>query len=72
MRDNTLGKPGATRQVVGLACSPLRKSIEDHKRAAVGRAFHGVDIWIVDVDSTEVSRGTISEIAVRGPPVMLG
>ncbi len=37
-----------------------------------GRASFVTEVKIVDVDDVEVPRGTVGEIAVRGPNVMLG
>ncbi len=39
---------------------------------SAGRALVGVDVRIVDVTMTELARGDVGEIAVRGPGVMLG
>lgn len=39
---------------------------------AAGRASLAVDLRIVDEDMKEVPRGTVGEIAARGPTVMLG
>ncbi|MEQ8344756.1 MAG: long-chain fatty acid--CoA ligase [Sneathiellaceae bacterium] len=40
--------------------------------ASCGQACMGVELRIVDPDGREVPRGTIGEIAARGPNVMLG
>ena len=53
---------------------------ENHGEAArksglsrsVGRGGFGVNVKIVDVEGREVSRGTVGEIIVRGPNIMLG
>lgn len=39
---------------------------------ALGRAFSGVDVRVVDEAMRTVERGAIGEIAVRGPVVMSG
>jgi long-chain acyl-CoA synthetase len=53
---------------------------ENHTAAArrsglsrsVGRCALGVEVKIVDADDREVPRGTVGEIVVRGPNIMLG
>ncbi|MCA0243963.1 MAG: long-chain fatty acid--CoA ligase [Proteobacteria bacterium] len=53
---------------------------ENHGEAArrsglsrsVGRCALGVEVKIVDADDREVPRGTVGEIVVRGPNIMLG
>ncbi|AWY39188.1 fatty-acid--CoA ligase [Pseudomonas putida] len=42
------------------------------KMYSAGRAISCVELKIVDGDGREVPRGTVGEIAVRGPNVMLG
>jgi long-chain acyl-CoA synthetase len=42
------------------------------KLTSAGRAALGVEVRIQDADGVEVPRGTVGEIAVRGPVVMLG
>ena len=42
------------------------------KYKSAGRAVLGVEVRIVDQDDNEVPRGTVGEICVRGPNVMLG
>ncbi len=37
-----------------------------------GRASFGMEVRIVDADDVEVPRGTVGEVIVRGPNVMLG
>lgn len=53
----------------------------DHKRAldgephllkSAGRAVLGTEVRIVDENDQEVDRGTIGEVIVRGPQVMMG
>jgi len=39
---------------------------------SAGRAGYGAEVRIVDTQRAEVARGTVGEIAVRGPIVMLG
>jgi len=39
---------------------------------SAGRAGYGAEVRIVDIQGKEVPRGTVGEIAVRGPIVMLG
>ena len=39
---------------------------------SVGVPMHTVEVKIVDAEDNEVPRGTVGEIAVRGPNVMLG
>ncbi|MEJ8855122.1 long-chain-fatty-acid--CoA ligase [Variovorax robiniae] len=39
---------------------------------AAGRPTPGTDIRIVDADMNDVPRGTVGEVAARGPSVMLG
>ena len=41
-------------------------------RRSAGRAAAHAEVRIVDVDDNEVPRGTVGEIVVRGPHVMLG
>lgn len=43
-----------------------------NKRRCTGRVAHGVELRIVDPAGHEVPRGTVGEVAVRGPTVMLG
>lgn len=43
-----------------------------NKRKAAGRAAQAIEIRIVDEMDMEVPRGTVGEIVVRGPTVMLG
>jgi long-chain acyl-CoA synthetase len=43
-----------------------------NKRRCTGRPAHGVELRIVDLDGNEVPRGTVGEVVVRGPTVMLG
>lgn len=38
----------------------------EHRLASCGRPTYGVDLKIVDVDGTEVPRGQVGEIAMRG------
>ncbi|MGS8551752.1 AMP-binding protein, partial [Salmonella enterica] len=42
------------------------------KMYSAGRAVSCVELRIVDTDGNEVPRGTVGEIVVRGPNVMLG
>lgn len=42
------------------------------KLRSVGRASYCVEAKIVDTEGNEVPRGTVGEVAVRGPNVMLG
>ena len=42
------------------------------KFKSAGRAVLGVEVRIVDESDTEVARGTVGEICIRGPNVMLG
>jgi acyl-CoA synthetase (AMP-forming)/AMP-acid ligase II len=42
------------------------------KMHSVGRPAHTVEVKIVDQEGKEVPRGTVGEIVVRGPNVMLG
>jgi acyl-CoA synthetase (AMP-forming)/AMP-acid ligase II len=46
--------------------------IASGKMRSIGTAVSMVEVKIVDVHGVEVSRGTVGEIAVRGPNVMLG
>ncbi len=49
---------------------------EDHHQSrllrSAGRAVAGVELKIVDGQDNEVPRGTVGEVVVRGPNVMLG
>lgn len=54
---------------------PSRYLVEDRrlgKANSVGHAVRNVELHIVDPDGREVPRGTVGEIAVRGPNVMQG
>jgi long-chain acyl-CoA synthetase len=42
------------------------------KLRAAGQPIHGVDVRVVDENGDEVPRGTVGEVAVAGPTVMLG
>ncbi|MBX3642195.1 MAG: long-chain-fatty-acid--CoA ligase [Rubrivivax sp.] len=42
------------------------------KLRAAGRASYCTEVKIVDLDDREVPRGTVGEVVVRGPNVMLG
>ena len=42
------------------------------KLRSAGRASYCTEVRIVDADGLEVPRGTVGEVAVRGPNVMLG
>jgi long-chain acyl-CoA synthetase len=42
------------------------------KLRAAGRASYCIELRIVDADGNEVPRGTVGEVAVRGPNVMQG
>jgi acyl-CoA synthetase (AMP-forming)/AMP-acid ligase II len=42
------------------------------KLQSAGRAARCMEVRIVDVDDREVARGTLGEVVVRGPNVMLG
>ena len=42
------------------------------KLRSAGRASYCTEVRIVDVDDREVPRGTVGEVVVRGPNVMLG
>ncbi|WP_454766201.1 long-chain-fatty-acid--CoA ligase [Cupriavidus campinensis] len=48
------------------------EALASGKMASVGRAAHTVEVRIVDPEGREVPRGTVGEIIVRGPNVMLG
>ena len=50
-------------------------TVEGRKRGklrSAGRALPSVEVKIVDPDDQEVPRGTVGEVVVRGPTVMLG
>jgi len=42
------------------------------RRGSCGQAGHLVDVRIADLDDRDVPRGTVGEVQVRGPNVMLG
>ncbi|MEU7817549.1 long-chain fatty acid--CoA ligase [Pseudonocardia sp. NPDC049154] len=46
--------------------------LTDRLRRSAGRAAPHAEVRIVDAEDREVPRGTVGEIAVRGPHVMLG
>jgi long-chain acyl-CoA synthetase len=49
------------------------RAVIDHARArSCGRPVIGVQIRIVDLDGRSMPRGTVGEVAVRGPHVMQG
>jgi acyl-CoA synthetase (AMP-forming)/AMP-acid ligase II len=52
-------------------CHDLRSGHRGKLRSA-GRAVPGVEVRIVDAAGVEVPRGSVGEIAARGPGVMLG
>lgn len=47
-------------------------SLADGRMRSVGRPAFTTEVRIVDPEGNEVPRGTVGEIAVRGPGVMLG
>jgi long-chain acyl-CoA synthetase len=55
-------------------CSPFAayNHVNRHKPGSVGTAVEGFDIRILDDEGREVPRGTLGEICIRGPGVMLG
>ncbi|UVE16012.1 long-chain-fatty-acid--CoA ligase [Pseudomonas sp. LS44] len=60
---------------IGTTLAPEYHNEEHHhsgKMYSAGTAGACVEVRIVDTDDNEVPRGTIGEIAVRGPNVMLG
>jgi long-chain acyl-CoA synthetase len=48
------------------------EALASGKIHSVGRPVHTVEVRIVDTQGNEVPRGTVGEIVVRGPNVMLG
>lgn len=60
----------------GICTNPHENHGEAARRSglsrSVGRSGVGVTVRIVDVDGREVPRGTVGEIIVRAPSVMLG
>ena len=42
------------------------------KLRSAGQPIHGMDVRVVDENGDEVPRGTVGEVAVSGPTVMLG
>jgi long-chain acyl-CoA synthetase len=44
----------------------------ERQDVSVGRPAHTVEVKVVDAKGNEVPRGTVGEIIVRGPNVMLG
>lgn len=48
------------------------ESLANGRMRSVGRPAFTTEVRIVDPEGNEVSRGTVGEIAVRGPGVMLG
>jgi len=64
-----------------LSCIATSMNPETHERAlagepglllSAGRAVLGTEIKIVDENDNEVANGTVGEILVRGPQVMMG
>ena len=54
---------------------PCNHTAEGRKRGklrSAGRASYCMEVRIVDADGAEVPRGTVGEVAVRGPNVMQG
>jgi len=48
------------------------ESLANGRMRSVGRPIFTTEVRIVDAEGNEVPRGTVGEIAVRGPGVMLG
>jgi len=48
------------------------ESLTNGRMKSVGRPVHTTEVKIVDAQGNEVPRGTVGEIIVRGPGVMLG
>ncbi|MBK1787293.1 acyl-CoA synthetase [Prauserella cavernicola] len=67
---------GCTEATALVTALPTRYHVldqpESSKLRSAGRAAAGIEVRIVDLDGEEVPRGTVGEIAVRGPAVMLG
>ncbi|GAA2901304.1 long-chain fatty acid--CoA ligase [Pseudonocardia halophobica] len=67
---------GLTEATALVTALPRRYHVLDGplstKLRTAGRAAVGAEVRIVDPDGREVPRGTVGEIAVRGPVVMLG
>ncbi len=54
------------------ACNHTLAGRKAGKLRSAGRATVGTEVRIVDTDGTEVARGVVGEVAVRGANVMLG
>ena len=46
--------------------------LDDDRSRSCGQSIPGTDVRILDPDGTEVGRGEIGEVVVRGPNVMVG
>jgi long-chain acyl-CoA synthetase len=65
-------------QLYGQAEAPMSITVlarEDHAGpllASAGRAWHGVEVRVVDSDGRDVANGETGEVVVRGPHLMRG
>ncbi|MDT4810279.1 3-[(3aS,4S,7aS)-7a-methyl-1,5-dioxo-octahydro-1H-inden-4-yl]propanoyl:CoA ligase [compost metagenome] len=67
---------GMTEMSPGITMLGAEYHCEEHQRSgkmySAGQPINCVEIRIVDAEDREVPRGTVGEILVRGPSVMLG
>lgn len=67
---------GLTEACPIVSANPPKNHTEEARASglskSVGRGGYGVNVKIVDGEGREVPRGTVGEITVRGPNIMLG